>query len=114
MITIPEGGILENRLAVLRKKHGLSQAELAARAGMKQPMYNRLEKNASNLTVQNAIRLATVLNEPLEALWWQTEDREQQERGFNFLGMLQYWQLVELKEAVEKEILKRDTEKDGE
>lgn len=117
MYQIPDkGGIMENRVAFLRKKHGMSQAELSERVGMKQPMLNRIEKQLANLTVQNAIRVAVVLNEPLESLWWETDAKERKENGFDFLRMLHDWQLIDLKDAIDAEMKRREEEleKDGE
>ncbi len=111
MYQIPDkGGIMENRVAFLRKKHGMSQAELSERVGMKQPMLNRIEKQLANLTVQNAVRVAVVLNEPLEALWWETDTEARKENGFDFLRMLHDWQLIDLRNAIDTEMKRRQEE----
>lgn len=97
----------KNRLKILRVKHNMSQKELADAVGMKQPMINRIEQGTSSLTMSNAIKIAQVLGEPFSELF---EDLKEMEpaNNFNFLGMLQDWQLMELKDEVEKELKARE------
>lgn len=97
----------KNRLKILRTKHNLSQKELADLVGMKQPMINRIEQGTSQLTMANAIKIAQVLGEPFSELF---EDLKEMEpaTNFNFLGMLQDWQLMELQDAIQKELKARE------
>ena len=102
-----------NRLKILRQKHGLSQKELADAVGMKQPMINRIENQASQLTMLNAIRIAKVLGEPFGELFEDIKEMENRSNNcYDFLGMLQDWQLKELQEAVKWELKMRKTKRE--
>lgn len=102
-----------NRLKILRQKHGLSQKELADAVGMKQPMLTRIENQASQLTMINAIRIAKVLGEPFSELFEDIKEIENKNNnGYDFLGMLQDWQLKELQEAVKWELKMRKTKRE--
>ena len=51
------------QLARIRQQRGLSQTQLAARAGMSAPNISRIEKSPSqNLTLGTLVRLARALN----------------------------------------------------
>lgn len=106
----------KNRLKILRQKHGLSQKELADSVGMKQPMINRIEAGTSSLTMANAIKIASVLNEPFSELFEDIKEMESKNKniGYDFLGMLQDWQLKELQEAVKWELRMRKTKREEE
>ena len=108
-----ENNIARNRLKVIRMSHHLSQSQLAEKVGMKQSMINRIETQNANLTIQNAIKLCTFLEEPLENFWVETYERElEKSPRFDFLKMLKFWQLRELEEALEAELQRRYREQD--
>ena len=103
----------KNRLKILRQKHGLSQKELADAVGMKQPMINRIEAGTSSLTMANAIKIASVLNEPFSELFEDIKEMENRNNnGYDFLGMLQDWQLKELQDAIKWELRMRKTKRE--
>lgn len=56
-----KGDFLRNRIAVIRKKAGLSQKELAARLGVKQSTLSRWEKEDANLTLATLRKIAAAL-----------------------------------------------------
>lgn len=106
-----EENIAINRLKCIRTKHGMSQAQLAEAVGMKQSMINRIETQNANLTIQNAIKICKLLGEPLEDLWEYTYKRELEKAPrFDFLGTLKYWQLEQLKDAIDAELIRRKEE----
>jgi HTH-type transcriptional regulator/antitoxin HipB len=60
---------LGERLRQLREVAGLSQSELARRAGIPQPIISRVESGAQpNLTLEYARRICRVLGVALELL----------------------------------------------
>ena len=101
-----ELGMGKNRLKILRLKHGLSQKELADMVDMKQPMINRIENQTSQLTISNAIKISHALNEPFGELFEEIKAMEPQ-GTYNFLGILEEWQLLDLKSAIEQELMAR-------
>lgn len=114
-INFLRGDIVEkNRLKILRQKHGLSQKELADAVGMKQPMINRIEAGNSSLTMANAIKIASILNEPFSELFEDIKEMESKNKniGYDFLGMLQDWQLKELQDAIKWELRMRKTKRE--
>lgn len=100
-----------NRLKILRLKHGLSQKELADLVDMKQPMINRIENQTSQLTIVNAMKIANVLEEPFSELFEELKEMDDK-RTYDFLGMLQDWQLMELKNEIEKELKMREMKRE--
>ena len=100
-----------NRLKILRQKHGLSQQQLADLAGMKQSQVFRVENNQAGLTIENALKICEILNEPLENLWDQTY-KNKPAKKYDFLGSLHDWQLEDLKDAIVKELKRREKEGD--
>lgn len=100
-----------NRLKILRLKHGLSQKELAEMVDMKQPMINRIEAGTSQLTMVNAIKIANALDEPFSELFEDLKEMDEK-RTFDFLGIMQDWQLMELKDAIEKELKVREIKRE--
>ncbi|HEU0014436.1 MAG TPA: helix-turn-helix transcriptional regulator [Longimicrobium sp.] len=52
----------------LREERGLTQAELAAAAGMKQPRIAEMERGDANPTLETLTRVALALRVPVEAL----------------------------------------------
>lgn len=103
-----ENNIAKNRLKYIRMKHRISQAQLAAAVGMKQSMINRIESQNANLTIQNAVKICDYLNEPLEDLWEDTYKKELEKTSrFDFLAILETYQLEQLQEAIQAEMLRR-------
>lgn len=103
----------KNRLKILRQKHGLSQKELADAVGMKQPMINRIEAGTSSLTMANAIKIASILNEPFSELFEDIKEMENRSNNcYDFLGMLQDWQLKELQDAIKWELKMRKVKRE--
>ena len=105
--------IVKNRVKILRLKHGLSQKELGEKIGLKQSMINRIESQNSNLTINNALNISKALNEPFGALW-EDEHFQEQDKNFDFLSILNDWQLVELRDAINNELMKREKQKENE
>jgi transcriptional regulator with XRE-family HTH domain len=57
---------IEHKIARLRKRQGLTQAELARRSGVSQPMIAQIESGAlNNLTLKTLARTARVLGAKL-------------------------------------------------
>jgi molybdate-binding protein/DNA-binding XRE family transcriptional regulator len=64
-----KGGPVANRLANLRKKHGLSQAELAKQVGITRQAVYAIEANQYLPSTQIALQLAGVLNCQIEDIF---------------------------------------------
>lgn len=62
------------RLRELREDHDLTQAQLAARLGMKQPQYFRYEQGYRDLPTDILIRLADLYNTSADYLLERTND----------------------------------------
>ena len=62
------------RLRELREDHDLTQAQLAARLGMKQPQYFRYEQGYRDLPTDILIRLADLYNTSTDYLLERTND----------------------------------------
>jgi transcriptional regulator with XRE-family HTH domain len=59
--------LIERRIATLRKRRGLTQAELARRSGVSQPMIAQIESGKlNNLTLRTLARTARVLGAKLK------------------------------------------------
>ena len=59
--------LIEHKIVALRKRHGLTQAELARRSGVSQPMIAQIESGAlNNLTLKTLARTARVLGARLK------------------------------------------------
>jgi DNA-binding XRE family transcriptional regulator len=65
----PHAGPVANRLADLRKKHGLSQAELAKQVGITRQAVYAIEANQYLPSTQIALQLAGVLNCQIEDIF---------------------------------------------
>ena len=60
---------LDNRLRELRARHGLTQAELAAKAGVTRKTINTVENRVFIPSTVLALRLAQVLGVPVEDIF---------------------------------------------
>jgi len=59
--------LIKHKIAMLRKRQGLTQAELARRSGVSQPMIAQIESGAlNNLTLKTLARTAHVLGAKLK------------------------------------------------
>src|SRR5438477_6300278 len=59
--------LIEHKIAKLRKRRGLTQAELARRSGVSQPMIAQIESGTlNNLTLKTLARTASVLGAKLK------------------------------------------------
>jgi transcriptional regulator with XRE-family HTH domain len=59
--------LIEHKVATLRKRRGLTQAELAGRSGVSQPMIAQIESGKlSNLTLRTLARTAAALDANLK------------------------------------------------
>lgn len=110
---LKEVDVVKNRLKIIRLKHNLSQKELGDLIGMKQSMVNRIENQNGNLTIANAIKISNALNEPLDSLW-ENGYLAVDNKKFDFLNMLADWQIIELKEALERELESRQKKREEE
>lgn len=59
---------IPERLRALRNRRGLTQAELASRLGMKQPMVGRWERGTFVPSLQNAVAVCEALDVSLDEL----------------------------------------------
>src|SRR6185437_4282680 len=59
---------LGNSLAAVRKERGLTQVELAADAGLGQPLLSDYERGRLRFSAETALRLAAALDVPVERL----------------------------------------------
>ncbi len=66
-------GNLENNLKQVRTRAGLTQGELAASAGISRQAYSSLESGGVNPSTEVALRLARVLHESVESLFYLPE-----------------------------------------
>ena len=64
---------LQNNLKQARAKTGLTQSELAQRAGISRQAYSNLESGLSNPSTEVALRLAQSLAERVESLFYLPE-----------------------------------------
>ncbi|MCS5667223.1 MAG: helix-turn-helix transcriptional regulator, partial [Dehalococcoidia bacterium] len=64
---------LQNNLKQIRSKVGLTQGELASRAGISRQAYSTLESGNANPSTEVSLRLAEALNERIESLFFLTE-----------------------------------------
>jgi transcriptional regulator with XRE-family HTH domain len=62
-------GTLAANIARLRHERGLTQKELAARAGMRQPHVAKIERGDANLETRSLIRLAVALRVDVHELF---------------------------------------------
>ena len=59
--------LIEHKIAILRKRRGLTQAELAGRSGVSQPMIAQIESGKlNNLTLRTLVRTAAALDAKLK------------------------------------------------
>ena len=64
---------LQNNLKQIRSKVGLTQGELASRAGISRQAYSTLESGNANPSTEVSLRLAQALNERIESLFFLAE-----------------------------------------
>ncbi|MEC9446428.1 MAG: helix-turn-helix transcriptional regulator, partial [Chloroflexota bacterium] len=64
---------LENNLKQVRTKAGLTQGRLAASARISRQAYSALELGSANPSTEVALRLAKVLRQTVESLFYITE-----------------------------------------
>jgi putative transcriptional regulator len=67
---------LGNRLKELRSKHGLSQAELAAKVEVSRKTINTVENGVFVPSTTLALRLAKALRTTVEHLFYLTDDKD--------------------------------------
>ena len=65
----PVQAALGQRIRVLRKRHGISQEELAERSGLHWSYLARLERGELNPTLRNLVAVATGLEVSLSELF---------------------------------------------
>ena len=64
---------LQNNLKQIRSRAGLTQGELASRAGISRQAYSTLESGNANPSTEVSLRLAQALNERIESLFFLAE-----------------------------------------
>ena len=64
---------LQNNLKQIRSRVGLTQGELASRAGISRQAYSTLESGNANPSTEVSLRLAQALNERIESLFFLAE-----------------------------------------
>lgn len=64
---------MQNKVAELRKKHGLTQTELATRAGISRPYLSAIEKGKQT-TISNVVmlKIANSLSEQVSDIFFST------------------------------------------
>ena len=67
---------LRNRLKELRARHDLTQEALAERVGVSRQSIISIEKGGYSPSVKLALRIARVLQVPLEEAFWLENDLE--------------------------------------
>jgi transcriptional regulator with XRE-family HTH domain len=78
----PTQKALGQRIRTLRKQSGLSQEELADRAGVHWSYLARLERGELNPTLRNLLAVATGLGVPLlEVFRFETQDTSKDDRA---------------------------------
>jgi putative transcriptional regulator len=68
--------VLRNRLKELRARHDLTQEALAQKVGVSRQTISSIEKGGYSPSVKLALRIARVLQVPLEEAFWLENDRE--------------------------------------
>lgn len=64
---------LENKIRELRARHRLTQADLAKAVCVSRQTIVAVEKGEYNPSVVMALRIAAVLEEPVESIFWLNE-----------------------------------------
>ena len=67
---------LRNRLKEFRARHDLTQQALADKTGVSRQSINSIEKGRYSPSVKLALRIAQVLQVPLEEAFWLDDDVE--------------------------------------
>jgi len=65
--------LLQNQLRMLRRKKGLTQAELAQAVGVTRQSIIAIEKGKYKPTIELALKLAQTLEHPVETIFWLRE-----------------------------------------
>lgn len=65
--------VLQNRLRELREAKGMTQAQLAEAIGVSRKTVNTVENGVFVPSTIIALKLAAVLGEPVEGLFWLVE-----------------------------------------
>jgi putative transcriptional regulator len=61
---------MKNDLRVLRARHGLSQADLAAKLGVSRQTVNAIETERYDPSLPLAFKIAEVFEQPIEAVFF--------------------------------------------
>jgi len=67
---------LRNRLKELRARHDLTQEALAEKVGVSRQSIVSIEKGGYSPSVALALRIARILQVPLEEAFWLNDDQE--------------------------------------
>ncbi len=70
------GDNLENKIRELRARHRLTQADLAKAVQVSRQTIVAVEKGEYNPSVVMALRIAAVLGEPVESIFWLNESEK--------------------------------------
>ncbi len=67
--------LLQNRVRELRRQQGLTQAQLAQTVGVSRQSIIAIEKGKYKPTIELALKLARILNRPVEEIFWLQESQ---------------------------------------
>ncbi|WP_440957215.1 helix-turn-helix transcriptional regulator [Oceanicaulis sp. LC35] len=65
---------LENAMKALRSEAGLTQAELAAQVGVTRKTINTVENGVFTPSALLALKIARALGQPVERVFWLSDD----------------------------------------
>ena len=68
--------MLQNRLKELRAREGINQTKMAQLAGVSRQTVSLIERGDGLPSVLIALKIAQVFKEPLERVFWLTEEKE--------------------------------------
>lgn len=68
--------MLQNRLKELRAREGINQTKMAQLAGVSRQTVSLIERGGYTPSVLIALKIAQVFKEPLERVFWLTEEKE--------------------------------------
>ena len=92
------------RLKDLRKQAGLTQVDVAERLGVSQPAYASWERGIKKPTQENLVKIAQVLNVPVDYLVGNSEERTDELDNIELLFRINSKGLTE----EEKEVFKKE------